>query len=586
MTEPSTRFSVNGTTSDIDDATLMTSVTDPTRNDGNVMSNDPLLVKFEFKVHDKGEFAACDIHRQLLSLILSSHPTTKFFTNKSEKSTITPSATCDDFFHHFNYQTFTKKKFHLVCVAHKLQTKSKFNDVKDSCKSLLHKYNGYIRIHKWKEHELDIVSVGWLYGANPKRHSRDHIVKNIKKLSELHNLSFVPMELYSKTISNAPPSDKSRINTSAINISCRRSDAKQCKALLQHIFKVKSKQVPGKFIPNDISSSESFEVFTQYIKLQNKYLQNHRSISVVGISEESLCDSFVLNGKTTSLLTIARSQQFFTWVSKTRYTSTTGRIVFSTDAANYDDAIQWIDEVFLVHHSKLPHIVWPKDFQSTAAHRTFTTTTTKNLDEYTVDLITNVSPLSDVSYSKPPNSWERPIKIVTTSVPQDQPSAYSKSQADTQVSALTDLVSQLQNELKTQAKQHAHDMEQQNQKHKADIESLIDRHLSTFQSSKSNSVPSSNESIEAIVQRSIDRRVQSLDEKFDKLLSTFQAVLSNSSSSRPSSPTSTSTSQSVPKPPGSNNKAPKKKPRTNYTQDIRRALTAQFSTTEPSQHSS
>lgn len=582
MTEPSAAISANGSTDEPDDATLMTSVTDPTRNDGNRTSNESILIKFEFKVHNSGDFAACDIHRQLLSAILSAHPSTKFFTNKSSQTTINPSSTCDTFFHQFNYQTFHKKKFHLVCVAHRIQSASTFNDIKETCKSLLRKYNGYIRIHKWDENELDVVSVGWLYGANPKRHNRDHIIENIKKISELRNLSFIPIELYSKTISNASLTDQNRVTTSAINISCRRSDLQQCKALLQEVFKHKTNHLPGKFIPNDMSSSESFDTFTKYIKLQNKYLYNHRAITVVGVSEESLRDTFVLHGKTTSLLAIARCQPFFSWISKTRQTSKTGRILFSTTANEYQKATKWIDETFLAHHSKLPHIVWPKEFQSTSAYRsTNGAPTTKPFDDYTTDLITNVSPLSDSSYSKPPNSWDRPLNIVTTSNRNDVLSTNSKSIADTQVSTLTDLVTQLQHDLQSQAQKHARELEQQNQKHRADIESLIDQRLSSLSHVNQPTNSHSNETIESIVQRSIDKRIQSLDDKFDKLLSTFQAVLSTTNSSRSSSPLPNVSNTATMNIPGSQNKAPKKKPRTNYTQDIRRALTAQFSS-EPS----
>ena len=79
-------------------------------------------------------------------------------------------------------------------------------------------------------------------------------------------------------------------------------------------------------------------------------------------------------------------------------------------------------------------------------------------------------------------------------------------------------------------------MENQHKQHKADMEALIQPLSGPSAPNQS----TTNADIETIVKKSIDKRVQSLDDKFDKLLSTFESVLRQSSSSRATSPSSTS----------------------------------------------
>ena len=107
------------------------------------------------------------------------------------------------------------------------------------------------------------------------------------------------------------------------------------------------------FISSNLASSQT-NAYEKYLQLQNKYLINHRSIRIQGIHPDTLNTVLPLHDNDT-LFDVADRCVWTNWLSLTKSTNSTGKIIISTTAEAYGAAIQWVDETFLLLHDKIPN---------------------------------------------------------------------------------------------------------------------------------------------------------------------------------------------------------------------------------------
>ena len=224
--------------------------------------------------------------------------------------------------------------------------------------------------------------------------------------------------------------------------------------------------LPGKFIPIDIRYNNPI-TFESYINLHNKYLHEHRSITVFNVSTNDLHNNIqsTSSNKNNSLCHAIKNCSVISWITTTKFTNMTGKIVLSTTSHNYMKAMEWVDTVFLPLHHTIVSKNTTTQFLGEKSHRS--TKPSPSQDDYTMSLTSNVSDITENQYSDPPphNAWNKPISIITkpstnntNSTTQSTISSTNQSNVSTlksiatmesQIEALTSIVVQLQDEIKS-----------------------------------------------------------------------------------------------------------------------------------------
>ena len=406
-------------------------------------------VKFEFRVTTK-TFPAPEIHCQLLLDMEAVHAF-HINTNKSPTSKIVPSQSTDDFFfRNFDYQTFRKTKHSLVCVAHTLTSDTPFSILRDSIKTSLSKNKAYLRIHKWNVSDLDITPVGWLFEAHPTAHNRDAIHRSLSLYCLSEQITLPPIELFIKTLS-AVTSQKKRVTTQAIHIASRRTDASTVKDILQSCFTNPEAYLPGVFIPSDLSYHQGNAVYLQYLQHHNKYLQQHKSIVINGLTLPDLDLPVTSHDAPSTIGHELQQCPFIDWITPTNRSPTTGRYLLSTNNDKYDDAIKWVDTTFLpmLQSTTLP----PRPLSFAHPTPCRAPVSQHNPTPYSSSLASSIPSLDESQYTKPPNAWKKPISIIasktvpTTVSPITTSAPTSLSQMERKLADLTSLVESLQQKL-------------------------------------------------------------------------------------------------------------------------------------------
>ena len=446
----------------------------PESNDASTTSVNSFSIKIEFKTTSHA-FPAPEIHRNIILAIEHQFPSTKINTNSNPNASITASKHNSEFFlRNFNYPSFPRSKFSLVCLAHDITTPASFSQINAATKKILSQNKAFLRINQWKVNELNIVNIGWIYGAHPHAHNRNHISKMITEFCEKNQKPVPSLKIFAKSLSSAS-SPRKRITTKAIQFACRKEDSDEIKSVLQECFSDSNTFLPGKFIPSDLSYKQGQAIYSQYIQHQNKYLANHRSISVVGVQPTDLFDNIVHNNNNTTLVQQVQQSKLIDWISTTHRTTSEGRFLFSTDKDRYQEAIQWIDQTFLPLFNNLPSkksSSHPNNILPTRIG------TIPKQDSYSQSLASSINSIAEKSYVRPPNAWSKPISIIASSTPQtsvshmtmssDQSSIITKMEK--QINSLTKTVQDLQNKL-----------EASHQTQKDSIASAIEKAFDTHQ---------------------------------------------------------------------------------------------------------
>ena len=407
MTTSSTDDPVD-TIADMDtsiDAPSSHSSKDPTETSPNEIHT--VNVKFEFRTTQE-DFNFESIHREIVITIANKFLDAIFFSNQPDDTTF-DAFTDDDMPKAFNYQTLPRSNHFVACFAHRIKSSATFNDLKQLLKPILHTNKGHIRLNKWPERDLDIVNAGWLLESHPLIHHRDHIKDLIKKYCSQNDLEFVPIQLQTRSITFNPRNSNQRIKTNAIHILCRNADLKKCRQLMQTLYSDVKFSGPGKFVPSNITSTQGPSSLQQLIEMQQHYLDNHRSISVVGVTLSSLSENHSTNTNDTLLDTIFKCPSI-DWISSTTRTETHGCIIFSTTTNKYYSAIEWIDNTFLPLHHGLDDPSCPTEFKG-KAHRLVKGRQPTKSDTYSHNLIQTIKTFQSTQATTHPNAWNKPLTI-------------------------------------------------------------------------------------------------------------------------------------------------------------------------------
>ena len=305
----------------------------------------------------------------------------------------------------YNYKFFKRSNHFLACVAHSIKTQATFDDVKNCCKSILAKNNGYIRINKWNDVDLDIATAGWLFESHPTIHHRDHIHKIIQTYCTSSNQPYYPIELQTKTITFTNRNTKIKTSTHAIHILCRHGDITKVQHMLQTMYSDDNFHGPGKFVPINIAAKQNTFTLEKLITLQKSYIDHHRSITVLGVSSESLYQ-LVDNNNNDTLSDLAKKCVWINWLTPTTKTDTHGRIIFSTTSQNYFSAIDWIETTFLPLHKNIRHRMDPPEFDGNAYRLVRKGQSNTVSDDYSKSLMNTIQSIS-IPTTSTNNAWPK-----------------------------------------------------------------------------------------------------------------------------------------------------------------------------------
>ena len=437
---------------------------------------DTVNVKFEFRTTQK-DFDFESIHREIVITIANKYLDAIFFSNQPDDATF-DAFTNDDMPKAFNYQILPRSNHFVACFAHRIKSSATFDDLKQLLKPILHANQGYIRLNKWPERDLDIVPAGWLLKSHPIVHHRDYIHDLIKQYCHQNDIELVPIQLQTRSITFNPRTSNQRIRTNAIHILCRNNDLSKCRHLMQTLYSKDNFRGPGKFVPSNIASTQGPSSLQQLIEMQKHYLENHRSISVLGVSFSSL-SLYHSSNTADTLLDIIFKSSCIDWISPTSRTNTHGRILFSTSTDKYYSAIHWIDNTFLSLHHSLDDPTSPTEFNGKAYRLVKGQQSTKS-DEYSRNLIQSIKNFQPTKATNHPNAWNKPLTIKPR-IPDDTDATSTTTIGTTSeftisTSELTNIVTQIES-LMQSFNNFKNDVQQQLQAQNAmiaNIDNLVD----------------------------------------------------------------------------------------------------------------
>ena len=221
---------------------------------------------------------------------------------------------------------------------------------------------------------------------------------------------------------------------------------------------------PGKFIPIDIAIKQNPSTLEKLIQLQKQYIDNHRSVTVVGVSFELMCQ--LINDKESpTLQKLVNKCVWINWVPPTSKAENNGRIIFSTTSQNYYSAIEWIETTFLPHHKEIRHRIDPTGFTGLAHRVVRNGQIMKPIDDYTTNLLKTIGPVQTAP-SPSSNAWSKPFIIGTndsfpplstnsTSSTNNQQSTSTVDSLSIKIESLTNTIDKLQQQLAIQSEQQS-----------------------------------------------------------------------------------------------------------------------------------
>ena len=463
---------VNDTSSPLSDASKATSA----------KKTSDLNVKFEFRT-TKSDFDFAAIHREIAMTVANKYADSIFFTNHIDHPIFDPFSNNDNEMDQiYNYHLLPRTNHFVACFAHRISSSATFDDIKQLLKNILSSNKGFIRINKWNEKDIDIVNAGWILYSNPTIHHRDQLLKQIEQSCEQKELEFVPIQLQSRSIRFNSRNSNQRIKTDAIHILCRNDDLGKCRTLLQTIYSDTKLFCLGSFVPSNITTTQGASALQKLILAQQHYLDNHRSITLLGVSYESL-SIYTTDDKDETLLDIIQKCPWVDWITTTTRTNTQGRIIFSTTVEKYYSAIDWIDAVFIPKHHNLdlPTTFSAFDDQS---HRLVKGQKPPQSDVYSKNLIAQVNSVQINTPSFQPNAWNKPLTIQPRSPTVSDDSNTTSSNT---VSDMTSLTNQIESLVQSINKLQSNVQQQLDNQNKIinNIDNLIDisvnKHLLNIQ---------------------------------------------------------------------------------------------------------
>ena len=271
-----------------------------------------ITLKFTFKVKKTEKVDSATMHRNILTTIEDLDDHVSFLDQHN--NTFSPQKT-KNFSSKFTYETFPRKHFHLICVAHKLKLSISLKNLKRDMRNVLVTNHANITAHTWST--LDTRDVGWLLQMHPRLHNRQDLHLQLSKLlSKANPTKETPeFQLYVKTISDNNTNAAQRSSAQAIVIESKSDNIHNLRELLHSVYNTQSHLLPGTFIPINYQHIETKEKYSSLIRLQRQYLEDHRNISLSGVPDDKLNSIVHYNNKFDTILNHIHSSTHITWIS-------------------------------------------------------------------------------------------------------------------------------------------------------------------------------------------------------------------------------------------------------------------------------
>jgi hypothetical protein len=262
--------------------------------------------------------------------------------------------------------TVTKERNQRIVVGFEIRSTIPFRKIKTSVWSYLQDNAIFLKKHPGPLSKMDIVTLGWIHKAHPTFISQSilhtellqRIQHKLSRLSddEKENLAlqadskipdifFTPGRL-SGTYAGG------KIDSNVLFLQAERSDAKLVSILIELTFTDSTNMA---FIPLALKHSDP-TLLGKYLCLQNAFLENHRNISVVGISsyamdhEQPFADD---HEDPISLWNYIHSIPGVLRIDSSRRTPDLGKWNISTTKDQYIDVTQWLDANLEATYHKL-----------------------------------------------------------------------------------------------------------------------------------------------------------------------------------------------------------------------------------------
>ena len=289
--------------------------------------------------------------------------------------------------------------------------------------------------------------------------------------------------------------------------------------MLQTMYSDNDFYGPGKFIPIDIGTKQNATTLEKLITLQKIYLENHRSITVVGVSLASL-NQLVSDPPNDTLYDIVHRCEWIDWMTTTTKTETTGRIIFSTTSQKYYSAIEWIENKFLPLHHGIRHRINPAEHDGASYRVIRHGQPSKPPDDYSTSIAQTIATI-DIPNIPSTNAWSKPLVIGGETTP--SMSTVTKNSETTVNQQSTSTITSLESKIKTLSQtidklqqQLAHQLEQQD-KLLSSINLIVEQQLNKRFESIQNEVNDIKNQYVAIA----DHVNKSWSKKFQSLKKTF-----------------------------------------------------------------
>jgi hypothetical protein len=268
--------------------------------------------------------------------------------------------------------TVTEERNQRIVVGFEIRSELTFRKIKTAIWNFLLKHHIFIKKHPGPLQKMDLISVGWLHKAHPSYTSHLNVRSEInsaiiKKLSTLTaeerstipNASDVVPDMFFSPGRLKGVYDSAEIDSNVLFIQAERPKANLLRSLLELAF-VETEHMS--YIPSALKRDDP-TLFGHYLCLQNEFLENHRNISIAGISPEAMDYSQLYNSQADetddpeTLWNYLNTKTGVIRIDSCRRTPDLGKWNVSTTKADYLQVTKWFDEYLLSTYNSLPAAV-------------------------------------------------------------------------------------------------------------------------------------------------------------------------------------------------------------------------------------
>jgi hypothetical protein len=233
----------------------------------------------------------------------------------------------------------------------------------------LTKHNVFLSQHLLGLKQINVSSPGWILQANPSFHSSDGIGNEIREFGKdiLHKLprneidalaNKFPQFYNSSTGFSFPKIHLARCNlkgeskehgnitADAFEVQVGSAKTPCIRRFLEIFFKTQKNDLAihdHLFVPFSLRSEDP-QTYLQLLGKQNEYMENHRNISIAGLSWNKMQNPVQIDQVHKSFPDLLLKQPGVHRVDCTRRTNDIGKWNISTNKTNYQDLVPWIDD--------------------------------------------------------------------------------------------------------------------------------------------------------------------------------------------------------------------------------------------------